>query len=189
MSSNTNVPNLLQQRQIEAKIVGPLVRAFSAELGQERTLAILRQVITDLAHQSGAELARTLGEQSLEAFSRTLTKWQEGGALEIELIEQSAEHLSFNVVRCRYAEMYRALGLSDLGATLSCQRDFALAEGFNPKIRLERTQTLMQGASCCDFRFRMVEKIGSLHDHPEEQDNGGSGPMPESSPVYRGGPE
>ncbi len=183
MSSDTKAPSLLQQRQIEAKIVGPLVRAFAAELGQERTLAILRQVITDLAHQSGAELARTLGEQTLEAFSRTLAMWQEGGALEIELIEQSAERLSFNVVRCRYAEMYRALGLTDLGATLSCQRDFALAEGFNPAIRLERTQTLMQGASCCDFRFRMIETIGSLDDHPEGQSNGGCGSMPESPPV------
>jgi len=183
MSSDTKPPSLLQQRQIEAKIVSPLARAFSAELGPERTLAILRQVITDLAHQSGAELARALGEQTLEAFSRTLTRWQEGGALEIELIEQSAERLSFNVVRCRYAEMYRALGLSDLGATLSCQRDFALAEGFNPGIKLERTQTLMEGASCCDFRFRTIEKIGSLDDLPKEQPKPECGPMPESPPV------
>jgi hypothetical protein len=182
MTSDTKAPTLLQQRQIEANIVGPLVRAFSAELGQERTLAILRQVITGLAHQSGVELARTLGEQTLEAFARTLTMWQEGGALEIELIEQTAERLSFNVVRCRYAEMYRALGLSDLGEALSCQRDFSLAEGFNPKIRLERTQTLMQGASCCDFRFRMIEKIGSPNNHPEEQTKRECGPMSESPP-------
>ena len=50
--------------------------------------------------------------------------------------------------------MYRALGLADLGASLSCQRDFALAEGFSPEIELTRTQTLMGGASFCDFRFR-----------------------------------
>ena len=182
MSSDTKPPSLLQQREIEAKIIGPLVRAFSAELGPERTLAILRKVITDLAHQSGADLARHLGEETLEAFSRTLTRWQEGGALEIELIEQSAERLSFNVVRCRYAEMYRALGLSDLGATLSCQRDFALVEGFNSEIKLERTQTLMQGASCCDFRFQMRKRSGSGndHSHPEEKTSGGCGPMPEN---------
>ena len=146
--------SLLQQREIEAGIVGPLVRAFAAELGQERTVAILRQVIGELARQGGAELARSLGEQSLEAFSRTLDRWRENGALEIELIEQSPERLSFNVVRCRYAEMYRALGMAELGASLSCQRDFALAEGFNPEIRLVRTQTLMEGASFCDFRFQ-----------------------------------
>ena len=60
------------------------------------------------------------------------------------------------MVRCRYAEMYRRLGLEDLGSTLSCRRDFALAEGFSPDIQLERTQTLMEGAPYCDFRFRRV---------------------------------
>ena len=49
--------------------------------------------------------------------------------------------------------MYRALGMADLGASLSCCRDFALVEGFDPTIRLARTQTLMEGAPFCDFRF------------------------------------
>jgi predicted ArsR family transcriptional regulator len=157
---------LLQQREIEAKIVGPLVRAFAAELGEERAIAILRQIITDLARQGGAELARSLGEQSLEAFARTLDRWRENNALEIEMIEQSPERLSFNVVRCRYAEMYRALGLTDLGASLSCQRDFALAHGFSPEIQLTRTQTLMEGAAFCDFRFRRAENDQSGRGSP-----------------------
>src|SRR5262249_34899875 len=98
------------------------------------------------------------GEATLETFAQSLDRWREGGALEIELLEQSPRRLAFNVVRCRYAEMYRALGLADLGATLSCTRDFALVEGFNPEIRLTRTQTIMQGATHCDFRFEAPGK-------------------------------
>ena len=147
---------LLQQREIEAAIVGPLVRAFEREVGRERAVAILREVITDLARRGGRDLAVALGTDTLEAFAGALDRWSQNGALEIEMIEQSADRLSFNVVRCRYAEMYRALGLADLGAGLSCQRDFALVEGYNPEIKLERGQTLMQGASYCDFRFRRV---------------------------------
>ena len=146
--------SLLQQREIEARIVGPLVRALRAELGDERALALVRGVIADLARQSGADLAQRLGSASLEAFVQVLDRWSEGGALEIERLEQSGDRLSFNVTRCRYAEMYRALGLGDLGASLSCQRDFSLVEGFNPAIELARTQTIMQGAPFCDFRFR-----------------------------------
>jgi hypothetical protein len=145
---------LLQRREIEAAIVGPLIHAFRAEFGDEKTLGLVRAVITDLARRSGAELARELGEATLDAFAESLDRWKEGGALEIDLLEQSADRLSFNVTRCRYAEMYRALGLADLGASLSCCRDFALIEGFNPAIRLSRTQTLMEGAPFCDFRFR-----------------------------------
>jgi hypothetical protein len=147
---------LLQQREIEARVVGPLIRAFAAELGMERTLAVVRDVIRTLALEGGRDLARAIGEHSLEAFAQSLDRWREDDALEIEILEQSASSLSFNVTRCRYAEMYRALGLADLGASLSCQRDYELAQGFNPDIKLERTQTIMQGAPHCDFRFRLA---------------------------------
>ena len=145
---------LLHQREIEAKIVGPLIRAFAGEIGQERALAIVSRAITDLARNSGAELAESVGDASLVAFASALDRWKEGGALEIDVLDASSERLSFNVTRCRYAEMYRSIGLGDLGASLSCRRDFALIEGFNPEISLERTQTLMEGASHCDFRFK-----------------------------------
>src|SRR5207249_10348298 len=119
----------------------------------EKMLPLVRRVISYLALESGADLARQFGEASLTAFASCLDRWREGGALEIDVLEQSPERLSFNVTRCRYAEMYRALGLADLGASLSCQRDFSLVEGFNPAIRLTRTQTIMEGAPFCDFRF------------------------------------
>jgi|SRR5579864_4301795 len=154
MTNDAPSLTLLQQREIEAKIVGPLIQAVKAELGEEKTLKLLRDVIAELARQHGAELARQLGAATLEAFAGTLDRWCEGGALEIELLEQSAELLSFDVTRCRYAEMYHALGLADLGPSLSCQRDFSLVQGFNPTIQLTRTQTIMQGATHCDFRFQ-----------------------------------
>jgi hypothetical protein len=148
---------LLDQRELEARIVGPLIRAFAAEIGDERALVIVREVIAGLARESGAELAQVLGEQTLEAFAESLARWRENGALEIEVLEQSPSQLSFNVTRCRYAEMYRELGLADLGSSLSCQRDFALVQGFNSEIQLTRTQTIMGGASFCDFRFRLPD--------------------------------
>lgn len=57
------------------------------------------------------------------------------------------------MTRCRYAEMYRDLGMADLGATLSCNRDAALVDGYSENISFKRTQTLMEGASCCDFQY------------------------------------
>lgn len=147
--------SLLERREIEAKIAGPLIRGFIAEFGEEKALEVVRNVISTLARQSGADLAKVVGEASLEAFAGCLGLWSAGGALEIGIKEQSAERLSFDVTRCKYAEMYRSLGLAELGGSLSCRRDFALVEGFNPQIELVRTQTLMEGASHCDFRFAL----------------------------------
>ena len=160
--------SLLQRREIEAKIVGPLIRAFGAEFGEARTLEILRSVITQLARASGAELAESLNSDALDSFAQTLDRWKAGGALELAILEQSPERLSFNVTRCRYAELYRALGMSELGASLSCQRDYALAEGFNPSIKLIRNQTIMQGAPYCDFRFRLETADDIPRKTPEE---------------------
>ncbi len=153
---NVDTPHLslLQRRAIEAKVLGPLIRGFSGEFGSTKTLEVVRSVITELARDSGADLALSLGESTLEAFATALDFWKEGGALEIEMLEATPDQLDFNVTRCRFAEMYRALGLADLGSSLSCQRDFALIEGFNPEIALTRTQTIMDGAAFCDFRFR-----------------------------------
>lgn len=151
--TRVHVP-LLRRREIEAQVIAPLIAEVRAEIGEERAVALLRRVIERLARESGAELARQFGESSLEAFADVLDLWTEGGALEIDLLERSAERLDFNVTRCRYAELYRSLGLAELGASLSCCRDAALAEGFDPAIELTRTQTIMEGAPHCDFRFR-----------------------------------
>ena len=119
--------------------------------------AIAREVIADVARQQGAALAAQLGDDSLPAFARGLGAWSADGALESQVIELTETSFAFDVTRCRYAEMYRALGLEELGATLSCNRDGSLIEGFNPNVVFTRTQTIMGGAGHCDFRFRVAE--------------------------------
>jgi len=144
---------LLTRRGIEAMIVGPLCQAFSDEFGAENVLKVARKVVEGVALAQGAELAKSLGNRSLNTFCAAIESWRSGGALEIETVEQTENRLSFNVTRCRYAEMYGELGIRELGVVLSCSRDFALIRGFNPAMRLTRTQTIMEGADHCDFRI------------------------------------
>jgi hypothetical protein len=144
---------VLKRREIEARILGPFVEALANEFERERVLAILSETIINIARKQGAERAAAVGDDSLMAFSQSAGDWRKGNALEIEILEQNEERYDFNVTRCRYAEMYRSLGLGDLGAVLSCNRDYSLVEGFNSEIRLVREQTIMQGAPCCTFRY------------------------------------
>ena len=108
-----------------------------------------------IAREQGADLSKQMGGNSLQDFTETLQFWTRDDALNIEVIEESEEVLSFNVTRCRYAELYNSLGVGDLGTIFSCTRDFALIEGFNPDVSLTRTQTIMEGAPFCDFRYRL----------------------------------
>src|SRR5438094_243626 len=144
---------LLQQREVEANVIAPLFRAFAAEVGEERAREILAAAVRELARQAGCAAAVAAGGNDLAHLKRAVEKWTEGGALELTVLRDDAEAFEFDVTRCRFAEMYRRLGLEDLGPILSCGRDGAMIEGFNPAIAFTRTQTIMQGAPHCDFRY------------------------------------
>jgi len=119
-------------------------------------LELLRNTIGGIAYQQGRDLAAALGGNSLTDLARSVARWTQDDALEIEFLEQTDEVLAFNVTRCRYAELYETIGMRFLGATLSCARDSAMLLGFNPDLELHRTQTIMQGAPVCDFAYRRV---------------------------------
>jgi predicted ArsR family transcriptional regulator len=151
-----NEIGVLKRREIEARIVAPLLDRLAAEYGQG-VFDVARDVIVGVAREQGAALAEQVGADSLPAFAHGLGAWSADGALETEVVELSDDSFAFDVTRCRYAEMYRSLGLEELGATLSCNRDGALIEGFNPNVDFARTQTIMGGADRCDFRFTLSE--------------------------------
>lgn len=153
MGADLSRIGILTRREIEARIAGPLIRAFMKETGEERGREMVEEVITALAKESGELLRAFVGGDTLEHFARGMDLWSQDDAVSFDLVELTPEKISMNVTRCRYAEMYKELGIADLGFSLSCARDFAMVEGFNPAIRLERTQTIMEGAGHCDFRF------------------------------------
>jgi predicted ArsR family transcriptional regulator len=155
---------ILVRREIEARILKPFYEAVAKELGEEKTTALLAKIVIEAARQTGAQMQGQAGRDELETFAEQWEPWFRGGALEVEVLEQSPERWRFNVTRCRYAEMYRALGMAELGATLSCNRDAALIEGYSDKVVLERSQTIMQGAAHCDFHYHHKYK---QHKHKE----------------------
>ena len=148
-----NRVGVLTRREIEARILAPLIAALGAEFGRERVIEIVRETIITLASTQGAALAGQMGGDSLDHLAKSLPAWTQDGALEIDVLQNDGQAFHYNVTRCRYAEMYRALGIPELGAVLSCNRDAALITGFNPDVAFERSQTLMGGASHCDFRY------------------------------------
>ncbi len=150
-----NTIGVLTRREVEARILSPLLEAFGKEFGRERVLEITRQTIIQIAQDQGEQLSRTMGGDSLAHLADSLEDWKKDDAMQIDILELNDAHFSFNVTRCRYAEMYQALGIPELGALLSCNRDQALIQGFNPQARLERTQTIMEGAPLCDFRYTL----------------------------------
>ena len=153
---------ILARRKIEAAIIKPIYDEMREALGETQARLILRRAIRRAAIEAGAEMAqRAEGGADLESFKAIQHLWTKDDALTIEVLEDKPGVFDFNVKRCRYAETYRAMGLGAIGELLSCNRDGAFCEGYDPRIKLTRTQTIMGGASHCDFRYRSGPKPGA----------------------------
>ena len=154
----TDLP-IIELRRIEANIIRPIYEEMAAELGEDKARRILGAAIRRNAIEQGRTLAEASQQPAgIAGFAKLLERWTANDALRIEVLEQDDERFDFNVTRCRYSEMYRDLGLGDLGAVLSCNRDGAFCEGYDPRLVLTRTQTIMSGASHCNFRYRWRER-------------------------------
>ena len=149
---------LIEQVKIQARILVPLLRTLQAELGEARANELVRKALGDYLRQRGETWWKTQGERGLgEKMAAQFEFSGAGDALDYEVLEKTEDAFDTNVTGCRYAAFYRELGAPDLGFLLVCSSDFPFAEGFGGEVELTRTQTIMQGASHCDFRYRLKQ--------------------------------
>lgn len=146
---------MLERRRIEAEILSHVYETVTALHGIDEARRIVADSVRRSAIAQGQAMAQAQGgAPGLGGFEEIQPLWTRGGALEVAVREKTSTVFAFDVTRCRYAEMYREMGLAEIGPLLSCQRDGSFCEGYDPKLKFTRTQTLMQGASHCDFRYR-----------------------------------
>lgn len=150
---------IIERRRIEAEILTPIYEVLSERIGNDQAKSAIKEAVSRSAVAQGQSYRAALGkEPDLLDFLSTLSDWTAEDALQIDIVESSSDKLRFNVVRCRYAEMYRSMGLAHLGEHLSCNRDGKFCVGFNPAIRFERNQTIMTGSEYCDFHYELPAK-------------------------------
>jgi hypothetical protein len=149
---------LIEQVKIQAQVLVPLIKALQAELGEERANAIVRKALGDLYRKYGEKWWRTQGAHNLgEKVASAFEMFAAGDALEYEVVKKAPDAFEVNVTECRYAKFYNQIGAPELGFLLTCSADFSHAEGFGADVQLIRTQTIMQGASHCDFRYTLKQ--------------------------------
>jgi L-2-amino-thiazoline-4-carboxylic acid hydrolase len=151
--------SVIQQAKIQAQVLVPLVKAMQAEVGAERANALVRSALGEIYRRYGQDFWRTKNEKNLgKTMASAFATYARDDALDYKVIQQSQDAFEIDVTGCKYAEFYKQLGEPELGFLLACSADFDTAKGFDPDIKLTRTQTIMQGASHCDFRYQRVKK-------------------------------
>jgi L-2-amino-thiazoline-4-carboxylic acid hydrolase len=153
--NDSNELNRIEKRAIEASAIAPIIQAVAQRIGKEEALAILQEVNEKEAFQRGETIRNQLGHTGIPELVEDLATWGIGGEMEMEVLEQISTTYHFNITHCPYYEKYRELGFVDYGVAFSCCRDEPFARGFHPQLKLERSQTIMEGAGYCDFRYTL----------------------------------
>ncbi|WP_175834881.1 L-2-amino-thiazoline-4-carboxylic acid hydrolase [Burkholderia anthina] len=147
---------ILARRRIEAEIIKPIYEIMKREFGTERAQAVIAEAVRGAAVDAGRSFAAQEPDgTSVQSFIALQVLWEKDDALDVEVRRADDAHYDYDVHRCSYAEMYHAMGLGEIGHLLSCARDSYFIDGYDPRIALTRTSTIMQGGKRCDFRYAL----------------------------------
>jgi hypothetical protein len=135
----------------------PLLQNLAQRLKGIDFIEMLKAVTNEMAIGLGRESARMSPKNDLAAFvSKGKKRFSSpfyNHVLTYTIVEDTEKVFDEKITECLFAKTFREANASDIGYATQCHGDFGFVEGFNPKIRLTRSKTLMQGDDCCDFRW------------------------------------
>lgn len=142
-------PSVLEATKIQARAVIPIVRALERELGKQRAHAIVGQAIADNYVAWREKIGFT-------EDSHPRGEADSGPAFPVEqqVVTDTEEEYGHNITGCAFADYFRSIGEPEVGALMCCGVDFAAEARMRPGWEFTRTQTRMQGAPFCDFRWK-----------------------------------
>lgn len=134
---------------------GPLFRNLADEVDREDFIELLQKAASDSAAASARKWAESLPAADFDAWKRTMVEpdrfWEH--VLTMEIVEDTETAFEVKITECLWAKTFRECDAADIGYATICHQDFASCQAFNPKIRMIRTKTLMQGDAFCDHRW------------------------------------
>src|ERR1700722_13451113 len=152
--------SLLDKTRMQAQVLTPVLRALRAELGKDTADAMVKRALRDWSKQLFAAIGDGVEGGPRRKWAAIQSVWGEvsGREVEFEILRHDKEAMDIDVTRCRFAEFFRALDEPELGALLICEADFDIVSVGAGEVSLDRSQTIMQGAPRCTFRYKCAPR-------------------------------
>ena len=132
-----------------------IMKTMEARMGKEKLLEMLKEASDNMAKQMVQ--GQPEGKNDMAAFTTQFRNpnhfWKH--VYTVEIVRDAAADFEVRVKECLWAKTLRGLDAADIGYAMMCHGDFAMARAFNPKLRMIRTKTLMEGHDCCNHRWIM----------------------------------
>ena len=133
----------------------PILQEMADEMGREAFLEILKKAGYEANRKLGERLSKRGAPRDLSFFARAFLNpgvdFQH--SMTYEITENTEEAFEVKVTECLTEVTFREANALDIGFAGVCYADYGFPEGLNPKIKMVRDKTLMQGHDCCNHRY------------------------------------
>ena len=130
-----------------------LAKALEREMGKEKLIEFLKKTTTEQWIKRGQAQAKRSPDNSFKTYVDTFRPPRYEAILTHEVVIDTDTVFELKVTECLSQDYFNWANASDIGYAWICFGDYAWAEGFNPKIKLIRDKTLMQGHDYCNHRY------------------------------------
>ncbi len=140
-----------------------LIREFEKHFGEEQVHSLLKDFYDSQARASANALVVRLDSpiERIEDFQKLAESLDARPFTQKTMVNEHALTSSGQFTRttrhCLWADIFKDLNATDLGKIMLCDTDFPSTKAFHPRLRLERTKTIMQGNDCCNFVYHWDE--------------------------------
>jgi len=126
-------------------------------IGKDKFIKMLKKASAEAAEQRVKNIIRNLPKNDFDTFINTMVFTPLfKDTLSMDVVEKTDKVLEIKITECLWAKTVRELkepDAVDIGHALACYPEIATTEAFNPKLKVIRTKTLMQGHNCCNSRI------------------------------------
>jgi len=125
-------------------------------LGKEKAHELIKKFADNQAMNRGKAQASKAPDVGLQSYVK---QFKEDplykNSLTMEIIQDTDKVFEMKITECITAETFLANKAADIGFVCVCQADHAWSEGFNPKIKLTRDKTILQGHGYCNHKYTL----------------------------------
>ena len=146
-------------RQYMSSVYGrnyiPLLKFLSEELGKERLITLLKKHADEQGTEIGKRFAKQSGGNDFASLKKMFRPDSPNfkNSLTMSITEDTAYVHEIKVTECIFATTFLEANAADLGFATVCYADYNMASGFNPKVKMVRDKTLMEGHAYCNHRY------------------------------------
>ncbi len=121
---------------------------------KEHVLAIYNNMLKDYLkrYQVGVEASENPWSIIVQVTKDGNRENYENQYFNLSYVNETADELGFDINKCFYFDILKANGHPELGPIL-CAYDHILMDAISQWVRFERTETIADGYSRCDFRL------------------------------------